>query len=131
MMTDPIADMLARIRNASLVKKPIVDIPFSKLKWELARVLSSTGFVGEVSRVEEETTRPQVRIALLYVHGAPRISEITRVSKPGLRVYVGSKKIPAVRNAYGMCIVSTPAGLLTGDEAKKKGIGGELLCTVA
>jgi small subunit ribosomal protein S8 len=130
MITDPIADMLTRIRNAQLVKKTEVLIPFSNLKFEIAKILKHENYIADVEK-SEEAKFPQLKISLKYSEdGQPVINSIRRISKPGQRVYVGSNKIAGVLNNLGVAILSTSAGLMTSKEAKRKGIGGEILCEV-
>ncbi len=130
MMTDPIADMLSRIRNASMVRKPHVHVPYSKLKQTIANLLSQEGYVGKVEVVEEAHVSRMLSIELLYCNGMSRIAHLKKESKPGLRVYVKKHEIPDVCNRYGMAILSTSRGMLTGEHAKAQGVGGELICTV-
>ncbi len=136
-MTDPIADMLTRIRNALAVGKDEVVLPMSKIKFNIAKLLEREGWItkAEVMKGSLETKRgsrfDQLRIVLKYDKaGRPAIRTLKRVSKPGLRVYVGKDKIPYVLQGYGMAIISTSQGLLTNKEAKKRGIGGEVLCEI-
>ncbi len=128
MMTDPIADMLTRIRNAQKAQKRSLEIPFSKLKVKIAEILKSEGFVGDV-RVTEEMPK-MLSIDLKYAGKSPAIQSITRESKPGHRMYRRADEMPKVLNGYGIAIVSTSQGLMTAKEAKKKGIGGEVICSV-
>lgn len=130
MITDPISDMLTRIRNAQLVSKSEVYIPFSKLKWHIAKILEKEGFVGAV----EETTldgRPVLCIGLRYQRNRPAIREIRRVSKPGRRVYAKADELPRVMSDMGVAIISTPNGLMTNKEARARKLGGEIICEVA
>lgn len=129
MMTDPIADMLTRIRNASAVRKGEIVLPYSKVKHAIAQLLSQEGFVGAVEKVDNGT-KPLLSIELLYVSGQSRITTITRASKPGLRVYVKKEDIPTVCNSYGVAILSTSRGMMTSETAKEEHIGGELICTI-
>ena len=129
-MTDPIADMLTRIRNGNQARKERVDLPWSRLKEELAKVLVGEGFLRESAVIGEGTAR-QLRIGLKYDdQRRPVITGLRRVSRPSLRVYVGRERIPAVRAGLGINVLSTPAGLLVDREAKQRGVGGELLCSV-
>ncbi|CAG0950701.1 30S ribosomal protein S8 [Geobacter sp.] len=129
-MTDPIADMLTRIRNASMAKLQKVDIPSSNLKVSLANVLKSEGFVKNF-KVIADSKQGVLRVYLKYIdEKEPVIREIKRVSKPGSRVYVGSDKIPCVKNGMGVAILSTSKGILTDKVAREAGIGGEVICTV-
>jgi len=129
MITDPIADMLSRIRNAQAVKKEEVLMPFSKLKFELAKILKHENYVEAVAKVEEAKF-PQIKIILKYENKKPAISSIKRVSKPGKRVYVGKNRIPSVLNNFGILIISTSSGLMTNQEARRKNVGGEILCEI-
>lgn len=127
MTTDPIADMLTRIRNGLGASKAQVLVPYSRVKFSIAEILLAQGYLAEVSK----TKLGAFDYMQLGLTGAKReITNITRVSKPGRRLYAGKTEIPTVVNGRGMVIVSTPAGLMTGMEAKQKGIGGELICTI-
>ena len=129
-MTDPIADLLTRIRNANQARKERVDVPWSRLKDAVARVLIAEGFLRDAAVVGEGVGK-QLRLTLKYdEQRRPVISGIQRVSRPSLRVYVGKEKIPLVRGGLGISVLSTPAGILVDREAKRRGIGGELLCAV-
>jgi small subunit ribosomal protein S8 len=129
-MSDPIADMLTRIRNAQMVQKVSVVMPASKLKTAIAEVLKSEGYIDNFA-VKGEATKPQLEIALKYYAGKPVIEHIERVSRPGLRVYKGCHEIPNVKNGLGVAIVTTPKGVMTDRKARQAGIGGEVLCYVA
>ena len=129
-MTDPVADMLTRIRNAGMAKHQKVDIPSSNLKVSLATVLRAEGFIKNF-KVISDNKQGILRVYLKFVdEKEPVINEIKRVSKPGGRVYVGSDKIRKVKNGLGVAILSTSKGLVTDKTARELGIGGELLCTV-
>jgi|SRR2546426_3022533 len=129
-MTDPIADMLARIRNAVAAKHSRVDIPASKLKLEIARILKEEGYVNNFV-VKGEGPKKAVRIFLRYdTRGTSSITHLNRVSRPGRRVYVGSHEIPRVLGGYGVSIVSTSRGLMSGKMARRENVGGELLAEV-
>jgi len=129
-MTDPIADLLTRIRNGNQARKERVDVPWSGLKDAVARVLIAEGFLRDATVVGEGVAK-QLRIALKYDETRkPVITGIQRVSRPSLRVYVGKEKIPLIRGGLGISVLSTPAGILVDREAKRRGIGGELLCAV-
>jgi small subunit ribosomal protein S8 len=129
-MTDPIADMLTRIRNAIKARHTKVDVPASKLKTELARILKEEGYILNY-KLAEEGPRRVIRIYLKYqANNRPVISELTRVSRPGCRVYVGSQQIPSVLGGLGINVLTTPRGLMTGRDARKQKVGGELLCQV-
>jgi len=130
MMTDPISDMLTRIRNASMVRKSHVEAPHSKIKFAIAKILQANGYVASVE-VKEEGVRKMVRIGLSYdANRNSKISSITRISTPGRRVYKKASEISRVRSGLGMAIVSTPNGLMTNDEARKRRLGGEIICEV-
>ena len=129
-MSDPIADMLTRIRNAQMVQKVSVMMPASKLKTAIAEVLKSEGYIDNFA-IRGEADKPQLEIALKYYAGKPVIEHIERVSRPGLRVYKGRHDIPNVKNGLGVAIVTTPRGVMTDRKARQAGIGGEVLCYVA
>ncbi len=127
-MTDPISDMLSRIRNAGRALLPVAEVPHSKLKESIARVLKQQGYVAEVA-VDDRLPK-RIRLKLKYEGKRTVIEGMRRVSRPGLRRYVGATEIPRVRGGLGVSIVSTPQGVMTGTEARKKNLGGELLCFV-
>jgi small subunit ribosomal protein S8 len=130
-MTDPIADMLTRIRNACGSKHRRVDIPASKIKVEIARILLESNFIRDYKMIESENSRPTLRVFLKYATGdQPVIREMRRVSTPGLRKYVGVQEIPRVRNGLGVAILSTSQGLMTDRQARQARTGGELLAVV-
>ena len=129
-MTDPIADMLTRIRNASLVKKDEVLIPFSKIKFEVAKILQKEGFVGEVKEINKDSIISTIEIALKYKGKTAVIRGIKKISKPGLRIYKGYKDIPRLLPSLGLLIISTSTGLMTNIDAKKQKMGGEILCEI-
>lgn len=130
-MTDPIADMLTRIRNACGSKHRRVDIPASKMKLEIARLLKENNFITDFKTVSTEEGRPMLRVVLKYAQGGhPVIRELRRVSSPGLRTYVGVTEIPRVRNGLGVAILSTSKGLMTDREARRQRTGGELLALI-
>lgn len=129
-MSDPIADMLTRIRNAQSTNKPVVAMPSSKLKCAIAAVLKDEGYIDDFA-VQAIEGKSQLSISLKYYAGQPVIEKIDRVSKPGLRVYRGSQDIPKVMNGLGVTIVSTSKGVMTDRKASAAGIGGEVLCVVA
>ncbi|HSR02522.1 MAG TPA: 30S ribosomal protein S8 [Methylophilaceae bacterium] len=129
-MSDPIADMLTRIRNAQSVNKISVSMPASKLKGAIANVLKDEGYIEDYS-VDTNNGKPVLNIELKYYAGRPVIEKIERVSKPGLRVYKSGQDIPKVMNGLGVTIVSTSKGVMTDRKAQAAGIGGELLCVVA
>jgi len=136
-MTDPIADMLTRIRNASAVRKHEVVLPMSKIKYEVAKILKSEGWIIDAEVVKSEgkknknLTFNQLKITLKYKKsGKPAITHLKRISKPGLKIYVGKNDLPRVINNLGIAVISTPKGLMTNKEARKKGTGGEVICEV-
>ncbi len=129
-MSDPIADMLTRIRNAQMAEKVTVVMPSSKLKVALAKVLQDEGYVDGY-KVVSDNGKSTLEIGLKYYADRPVIEKIQRVSRPGLRVYKGSEDIPQVMNGLGVAIVSTSKGLMTDRKARANGIGGEVLCIVA
>jgi small subunit ribosomal protein S8 len=129
-MTDPIADMLTRIRNAQLAEKATVQMPVSKVKLAIAKVLKDEGYVEGFTVVGDEA-KPQLEISLKYYAGRPVIEKIERVSKPGLRIYKSKDDIPRVMNGLGIAIVSTSHGVMTDRKARATGVGGEVLCIVA
>ena len=130
MVSDPIADMLTRVRNALSARHPKVDVPSSKLKMEVARILKEEGYILNF-KLTEEGARRFIRIYLKYTPGnEPVISHIERVSRPGCRVYVGSQEIQRVLGGLGINILTTPRGVMTGNAARKEGVGGEVLCQV-
>jgi small subunit ribosomal protein S8 len=129
-MTDPIADMLTRIRNAVGSKHRRVDIPASKMKVEIARLLKESNFITDYKTLETEDGKKVLRVALKYAGGTPVIRQLQRISSPGLRQYVGAAEIPRVRNGLGVAILSTSQGLMTDREARSKRTGGELLAYV-
>jgi small subunit ribosomal protein S8 len=129
-MSDPIADMLTRIRNAQSVDKAVVSMPSSKIKVAIAQVLKDEGYIDGFT-VRDDAGKSQLDIALKYYAGRPVIERIERVSRPGLRVYRGREAIPAVMNGLGVAIVTTPKGVMTDRKARQTGVGGEVLCYVA
>lgn len=128
-MTDPIADMLTRIRNAQAVKKPDVVVPYSKLKLNLANILVKEGYLGAAERIDEGG-KPVIKINIRYEPAGPVIKSLKRVSKPGRRVYVGAKDLPYVLNGIGIAVISTSRGLVTNKAAREKKLGGEVLCEI-
>ncbi len=129
MTTDVIADMLTRIRNALRARQPKVDVPASRLKTEIARVLKEEGYILNY-KVAEEGARKTIKIYLKYHNGRPVITELKRVSRPGCRIYVSRDEIKPVLGGMGISILSTPKGVMTGRQARREGVGGELLCVV-
>lgn len=131
-MTDPIADMLTRIRNAMAVNKPEVVLPFSKMKMAVAEILKETGYVKNVEKIAKGAGQSydQLRIVLKYKGKEPAISNLKKISKPGRRVYVSKEKLPIVLNNLGIAIISTPQGLMTNNDARKKNLGGEVICEI-
>ncbi|MFN7309203.1 MAG: 30S ribosomal protein S8 [bacterium] len=129
-MSDPIADMLTRIRNAQRVEKTEVVMPSSKVKVAIAKVLADEGYI-EGFQIADNDGKPQLHIGLKYYAGRPVIERLERVSRPGLRVYKRCDSIPQVMNGLGVAIVSTPQGVMTDRKARATGVGGEVLCYVA
>ena len=129
-MSDPIADMLTRIRNAQMAEKVSVAMPSSTLKVAIAKVLKDEGYIDDF-RISGEAVKPQLEIALKYYAGRPVIEKIERISKPGLRIYKGKEDLPRVMNGLGVAIVSTSKGVMTDRKARATGVGGEVLCIVA
>ena len=128
-MTDPITDMLNRIKNAQVVLHPEVSIPFSKLKYEIAKILERQGFIEKIEK-KGKKTRKTIEITLKYIDKAPAISSLKRISKPGQRIYNSRREIKRVRSGYGITIISTPKGLMTNKEARRQKIGGEVICEI-
>ena len=129
-VNDPISDMLTRIRNAGMARQAETTMPSTKILVAIAKILKEEGYIADYRVIEK---RPQDQLVVSLRYGADKrhtIREIKRVSKPGLRVYAGKDEIPRVRSGLGIAIVSTPQGVLTGYEARRRGIGGEILCTV-
>jgi len=129
MVNDPIGDMLIQIKNASLAKNSAIELPYSKLKMALGKILLQEGYIVSIAKVGTDP-KANLRVGIKYVNSVSAITGVKRVSKPGLRWYVTKNKIPQVVGGMGIAILSTPLGILTGMEAKKKGIGGELLCKI-
>jgi len=131
MMTDPISDMLSRIRNAQLVHKRELILPYSKMKFAIAKILEKEGYVKDVAQITESKF-PQIRMKLMYQENKqPQIQEIRRVSKPGRRVYVKNSELPIVLSHFGIAIISTPNGLMTNKEARARHLGGEIICEIS
>ena len=129
-MSDPVADLLTRIRNAQMAQKASVVMPSSKLKVAIAAVLKDEGYIDDFA-VRDAEGKPQLDIALKYYAGRPVIERLDRVSRPGLRVYKGADDLPRVLNGLGIAIVSTPRGVMTDRKARATNVGGEVLCLVA
>ena len=130
-MTDPIADMFTRIRNAQATAKPTVRMPASKVKAAIAKVLKDEGYVRDFQVTKAENNKSVLEIALKYFEGRPAIDKLDRVSRSGLRVYRGKNNLPKVMGGLGIAIVSTPSGIMTDVQAREKGVGGEVIGTVA
>jgi small subunit ribosomal protein S8 len=130
-MTDPVSDLLTRIRNASDARHETVDIPSSKLKLEITRILKEEGYISNYHLVQD-LKQGIIRIQLRYAAGkSPVISALDRVSRPGCRVYANRSEIPSVLGGLGICILSTSQGVFTGKQAQEKGLGGEVLCAIS
>lgn len=128
-MTDPISDMLIRIKNAQAVRHPTVDVPYSKLKYQIATILQKEGFVEKIER-KLRKQKKFLRIFLKYEDNQPAIKGIKRISKPGRRVYLPYKKIRAPKGGLGIAIISTSCGVMTDKEARRRKLGGEILCEI-
>ena len=126
-MTDPIADMLTRIRNAQIARHDSVEFPASRIKIDILRILKEEGYIKDF-RVRREGPRRRVKVWLKYVDKEPVLSGLTRVSKPGRRIYVGKHEIPKVLNGVGVAVLSTSQGVITDHQARRRGVGGEVLC---
>ena len=132
MITDALGDFLTRIRNAQLRSRKSIDVPSTKIVESVAKILKKEGFVGDVSVINSDKNKLEktIQVQLKYTNGQPAIRKLIRISKPGVRVYVGYRNIPRVLNGLGIIIVTTSKGLMTGEEAKKAKIGGEFLCKI-
>jgi small subunit ribosomal protein S8 len=129
MMTDPISDFLIQIKNGYLARKEKIEVPYSKNKEALGKLLVKESYLGKVTvKKEEGSIKKYLIIELLYIGKKPKLTEIVRLSKPSVRIYVKGKQIPKVLGGLGMIIISTPKGFLTGRQARKEGVGGELIC---
>jgi small subunit ribosomal protein S8 len=129
MMTDPIADMLTRVRNAQAASKVDVAMPSSKLKLSIAKVLQDEGFIAGYS--SDSAVKPTLTVTLKYYEGRPVIDDLKRISRPGLRIYKNKNELPTILNGLGIAIVSTSAGVMTDRQARESGRGGEIICTVS
>lgn len=135
-MTDPIADMLTRIRNAQAVNIQTVILPMSKIKFGIAKILEAGGWVEKADIIKTESEKNsssifnEIKIDLKYIGGRPAITSLKKISTPGRRIYANKNELPRVLNNLGMAIISTPRGLMTNKEAKKQGIGGEVICEI-
>lgn len=129
-LTDPVADFLARIRNSIKARQQKVDVPASKLKLEIARILKEEGYISNFKAMEEEGKK-LIRVYLKYGNdNQAAITQLQRISRPGCRVYVGSREIPRILGGLGINILTTPKGVMTGRQARKEGVGGEVLCEI-
>ncbi len=128
-MTDPIADMLTRLRNAVAVKKSEVVLPFSKVKFSIAKLLEAEHYIKKAEKIEV-TARPFIRVELKYENGRPALNHLKRISKPGQKIYVNKENVPKVLNGFGLAIVSTSRGIMSSTQAKRDKIGGELMCEI-
>lgn len=129
MINDPVSDMLIRIKNAYLARHRQTSMPYSRLKNSLGEILVNEGFIKE-SKVKDREGLKDLTLTLMYKDRQPVLTDLEIISKPSLRIYVSKKRIPRVLGGLGICILSTPKGLMTGDAALKKGLGGELLCKI-
>lgn len=128
MVNDPIGDFLIQLKNGYLANKKELSIPNSKMKESLARLLLKEGYLGKVEVITREKTKKSLKLKLVYNEKISKLTNVRRVSKPGMKVYVSKKNIPRVLGGFGIAIISTPSGLMTGKEAKEKGLGGEFIC---
>lgn len=128
-MTDPIADMLIRIKNAQMAEHETVLVPFSKLKFEIAKILKRDGWISDFSK-KGKKVKKFLEINLRYINGEPKVNDVKRISKPGRRVYIKASEIKSVRQGFGQALISTPQGILNEKEARAKKVGGEVLCEV-
>lgn len=129
MIIDPIADMLTRVRNAGMANNKEAIIPFSKIKWQILQLLKKEGYIANVEKVQD--VFPSIKVEIKYhENNKPFIRRIDRISKPGRRVYKGFKNLPIVLNGLGLAVISTSHGIMTNNEARKKKIGGEVLCEI-
>jgi small subunit ribosomal protein S8 len=129
-LNDPIGDLIARINNAQMRKKPKVSTPGSRLRVSVLEVLQSEGFIRGYAKVDHSDGRSELEIELKYFDGEPVIREMARVSKPGRRVYVAVRNLPRINNGLGVAILSTPKGVMADHDAREANVGGEVLCTV-
>jgi small subunit ribosomal protein S8 len=130
-MTDPVSDLLTRIRNASKARHETVNVPSSQLKLEITRILKDEGYISNYSLIQD-SNQGTIRILLRYASGKnPVITSLERVSRPGCRVYARKSEVPSVLGGLGICILSTSQGVFTGKQAQEKGLGGEVLCTIS
>jgi len=129
MVNDPIGDMLIQLKNATLVGKHVVQLPHSRLKQRVAEILQREGYVESVEGTGEKP-KQMLKITLRYEGKSPAITDVKRMSRPGLRLYIGRHEIPQVVGGIGIAVLSTSQGIMTGKEARKKGLGGELMCTI-
>jgi small subunit ribosomal protein S8 len=129
MVNDPIGDLLIQIKNASMAGKQVIEVPHSRLKMAVVKILSDEGYIGTFSKTGIDP-KSKIKIAMRYQGKVPVITDVKRMSKPGLRLYVNKNMIPTVVGGMGIVVLSTPEGIMTGKTAKKKGIGGEILCKI-
>ena len=129
-MTDPIADMLSRVRNGYLARKKLVLVPYSGIKKVIAKILLAEGYISQLEVVGKKPAEKKLQLKLKYDDGQPSITGIKRISKPGLRVHSRADKVPIVRLGSGLTIVSTNRGIMTDKQAKKKNLGGEIICQI-
>lgn len=128
MMTDPIADMLTRLRNAAAVRKQEIVLPLSRVKFEIAKILEKEGYLSGVETTDAH--HGQLKLKMRYTEDGPAIRDVQRISKPGRRVYAAKAELPRVLNDHGIAVISTSSGLMTNKEARKRGLGGEVVCEV-
>lgn len=129
MITDPISDMLTRIRNASMAKKAMVSLPYSNIKFAIVKILEKEGYLEDV-KVSEQGAKKTITLNIQYDGTRPAISQVKRISKPGRRVYLKADQMPTVLSGLGLAIISTPNGLMTNIEARQRRLGGEVICEI-
>lgn len=130
MITDPVSDFLIQIKNGYMARKNQIVIPCSKMRESLARLLNNAGYIGKINIMKDAETKSKIAIDLIYKNNQPKVTEIIMVSKPGRRVYQGKDQLPRVLGGGGIAIISTPSGLMTDKEARKKSLGGEVICKI-
>ena len=129
MVGDPISDLIIRIKNAGMVRIKTIELPYSKLKFEVAKKLQSKGYISNVEKVGEGVSK-KITLKVIYKDGISKITDVKRISKPGTRIYGGVSDIKKVKQGFGSLILSTPKGVLTGEEARKENVGGEILFSI-
>ncbi|MCL5797255.1 MAG: 30S ribosomal protein S8 [Patescibacteria group bacterium] len=130
MMTDPISDLLTQIKNAYMAEKKTIEVSHSNMRESLVKLLSREGYLGKIEINKKDKVKKTISVEMVYEDKKPRLTEIVRVSKPSKKVYISKNEIPRVLGGLGIVVISSPAGLISGREARKKGIGGELICKI-